>query len=57
MVSLEDVQKVNHLTLNEMNVAIMSLQINPNEDLEVTSRESKRIADWAEGYHEFDLPY
>ena len=57
MVSLEDVQKVNHLTLNEMNIAIMSLGINPNSDLEITTRESKSIADWAEGYREFDLPY
>lgn len=55
MVSLEDVRKQNRLTLAELGKAVNSLWINPNEDYEITAHESKRIADWAEGYREFDF--
>lgn len=51
MVSLEDVRKQNKLTLKELGKAMFSL----NGDYEITSKESKRIADWAEGYREFDF--
>lgn len=47
MVSLEDVRKQNKLTLKELGKAMFSLWINP--------KESKRIADWTEGYREFDF--
>lgn len=55
MVSLEDVRKQNNLTLKELGKAVTSMMINPNSDYEITSKQSKRIADWAEGYHEFDF--
>ena len=55
MVSLEDVRKQNKLTLEELGKAINSLWINPNSEYEITSHESKRIADWTEGYREFDF--
>lgn len=55
MVSLQDVQKQNHLTLEELGKAINSLWINPNSEYEITSHDSTRIADWVEGYREFDF--
>lgn len=55
MVDLQDVQLQNHLTLKELGKAMFSLWINPNSDYEITSKQSKRIADWAEGYREFDF--
>lgn len=53
MVSLERVRKQNHLTLQKLGKAVNSLWINPNGDYEITVHESKRIADWTEGYREF----
>lgn len=53
MIALEDVRKQNHLTLTELGKAVNSLWINPNGDYEITVHESKRIADWTEGYREF----
>lgn len=53
MISLEDVRKQNKLTLEELGKAVNSLWINPNNNYEVTARESKRIADWTKGYREF----
>lgn len=53
MISLEDVRKQNKLTLQELGMAINSLWINPEDGQLVTPAESKHIADWAEGYHEF----
>lgn len=53
MIALEDVRKQNHLTLTELSKAVNSLWINPNGDYEITVHESKRIADWTEGYREF----
>lgn len=53
MISLEDVRKQNKLTLRELGMAINSLWINPEDGQLVTPAESKRSADWAEGYHEF----
>ena len=53
MVSLQDVQLQNHLTLKELGKAVNSLWINPNGDYEITAHESKRIADQTEGYREF----
>lgn len=55
MVSLQDVQLQNHLTLKELGKAVNSLWINPNSDYEITAKDSKRIADWTEGYREFDF--
>lgn len=53
MIALEDVRKQNNLTLEELGKAVNSLWINPNGDYEITIRDSKRIADWTEGYREF----
>lgn len=53
MISLEDVRKQNKLTLRELGMAINSLGINPEDGQLVTPAESKHIADWAVGYHEF----
>lgn len=53
MIALEDVRKQNHLTLKELGKAVNSLWINPNGDYEITAHESKRIADYTEGYREF----
>ena len=55
MISLEDVRKQNKLSLQELGMAINSLWINPEGGQLVTPAESKRIADWAEGYREFDF--
>ncbi len=55
MVLLEDVRKQNKLTLKELGKEMFSLWINPNGDYEITSKESKRIADWTEGYREFNF--
>ena len=55
MVSLQDVQLQNHLTLKELGKAVTSMMINPNSKYEITIRDSKRIADWTEGYREFDF--
>lgn len=51
MVSLEKVRKQNGLTLQELGVAINSLEINPEGGKMVTPAESKRVMDWSEGYH------
>lgn len=53
MIALEDVRKANNLTLQELGKAVQSMWIQPNEDYEVSVRDSKRIADWTEGYREF----
>ena len=53
MISLEDVRKQNKLSLQELGIAINILGINPEGGQLVTPAESKRIANWAEGYHEF----
>lgn len=55
MQSLEDVRKVNRLSLEELGKAMFSLWINPNTNYEVTTKEAKRIADWTVGYREFDF--
>lgn len=55
MIALEDVRKQNKLSLQELGMAINSLWINPEGGQLVTPAESKRIADWAEGYREFDF--
>lgn len=55
MVSLQDVQLQNHLTLEELGKAVTSMMINPNSKYEITIRDSKRIADWTVGYREFDF--
>ena len=55
MVSLQDVQLQNHLTLTELGKAVTSMMINPNSDYEITAKDSKRIADWTIGYREFDF--
>lgn len=43
----------NHVYIKELGKAVNSLWINPNGDYEITAHESKRIADWTEGYREF----
>lgn len=53
MISLEDIRKQNKLSLQELGMAVNSLWINPNGDYEITAKDSKRIADWTEGYREF----
>lgn len=53
MIALEDVRKQNNLTLEELGKAVTSMMINPNSKYEITIRDSKRIADWVEGYREF----
>lgn len=53
MIKLEDKRKQNKLSLRELGLAVMSLVINPNGDMEITQREAKRLDDWAVGYHEF----
>lgn len=55
MQSLEDVRKVNRLSLEELGKAVTSMMINPNSDYEITAKDSKRIADWTVGYREFDF--
>lgn len=51
MISLEKIRKQNELTLQELGLAINSLWINPKGGQLVTPTESKRIANWAKGYH------
>ena len=53
MINLEDKRKQNKLSLQELGIAVMSLWINPNSDMEITQQEAKRLDDWAVGYREF----
>lgn len=55
MNDLEKVRITNNLTLAELNMAIKMLRINPTDDLEISAKDTKRINDWAIGFHE--LPF
>ena len=54
MINLNDLQKQLELTSNEIKMACNSMWIKPNEDNEVTPRESQRLRDWTVGYKEMN---